>query len=174
MEIYLSLFTLMQAEFTNGRNRSDDVLRSLLHTLINKANADHEVQGTVAEPNRNSVRVLRNFRSLYMADFHAIRAGKSLQLRRIKDYADELHISQNHLNDTVKALTGETAAKLIDKQVIKQANMCLINSAKTVSEIAYLLGFEDSSHFAKFYKRHTGNTPSDFRSAHQRMIFNNL
>jgi AraC-like DNA-binding protein len=41
--------------------------------------------------------------------------------------------------------------------------MCLMNSTKTISEIAYALGFEDPSYFARYYKKQTGHAPSGLR-----------
>ena len=98
-----------------------------------------------------------------MRDFSAIRTGRSLQLKKISEYAAELGVSQNHLNDTIKTITGRSAGQHIKDQLTRHATQCLVHSNKSVGEIAYGLGFEDPSYFARFYKSQTGRSPSDFR-----------
>ncbi len=79
------------------------------------------------------------------------------------DYAKELGVSQNYLNDTVKSVTGKSAGQLIHNQVLKQAKMCLSHSNLDIAEIGYRLGFEDPSYFSRFFKKHSGYSPSVFR-----------
>ena len=43
--------------------------------------------------------------------------------------------------------------------------MCLMHADKSIGEIAFALGFEDPSYFARFYKSQTGKSPSEFRAA---------
>lgn len=164
MTSYTQLFEMMQAEARGGNAMSSAVLRGYLHALIHKARGDFYAQDleTTAPPHAGA-RLLKAFKQLFMSDLGVIRSGKEVRLRRISEYAKKLGVSQNHLNDTVKALTGQSAGEMINKQLLSQATMCLKHSLKNVSEIAYLLGFEDPSYFARFYKRHTGKTPSETR-----------
>ena len=101
----------------------------------------------------------------YMVDFGVIRNGKEIKLKKISDYAQQLGVSQNYLNDMVKSITGKSAGQLMKTQLLKQATVCLKHSTKSISEISYLLGFEDPSYFTRFYKKHTGHLPSDKRKA---------
>jgi AraC-like DNA-binding protein len=98
-----------------------------------------------------------------MKDFKLINSGQVIRVKKVADYAQQLGISQNYLNDTIKSITGKSAGQLIKDQLIKQATMCLKHSSKNVSEIAYLLGYEDPSYFARYYKKQTGHAPSDLK-----------
>lgn len=165
MTSYTQLFEMMLAEARAANAMSSAVLRGYLHALINKARGDFYAQDlAITGPPHAGMRLLKAFKQLYMADIGVIRSGKKVRARRISEYAKELGVSQNHLNDTVKALTGQSAGEMVHKQLLSQATMCLKHSLKNVSEIAYLLGFEDPSYFARFYKRHTGKSPSEVRA----------
>ncbi|HEY5822788.1 MAG TPA: helix-turn-helix transcriptional regulator [Cyclobacteriaceae bacterium] len=165
---YLNLLQLMLEEYQNGSVHSAPILRAQLQLLLHKANAqvqtDHAFQNAIA---LNSHRMVKSFRELYLRDFHNLGIGKGLMLKKVKEYAEELGVSQNHLNDTVKLVTGRSAGQLIRQQLIHHVTGCLMHADKSISEIAYALGFEDPSYFARFYKSQTGKSPTEFREAQQ-------
>lgn len=161
---YLELFKDMQHEFQNRSNYSGSILRSQLQLLIHKAYAQFKnFECSQPKANLPGLRLVKSFTALYQHDFKMLREGKGIQLRKVSEYAIELGVSQNHLNDTVKSITGRSAGQLIKDQLIKHATMCLMHAEKNVSEIAYALGFDDPSYFARFYKNQTGKSPSEFR-----------
>ncbi len=163
-QYYLSLFDMMKTEYENKSEFSDPVLRSQLQLLLNKAYSHYlEMNEQAPGVNRAALRLLKSFTALYEKDFKTLNNGKGVQLKKVADYALELGVSQNHLNDTIKAITGRSAGQLIRNQLIKLATMCLMHSDKSISEIAYALGFEDPSYFARYYKKQTGRAPSEFR-----------
>jgi AraC-like DNA-binding protein len=137
-----------------------------LHLIINKARGDLYSQNLpLGYTPPAGFRLLKAFKEMFMTDINVIRTGREIHVKLVSDYAERLGVSQNHLNDTVRDLTGESAGGLIQKQLMHQATMCLKHSLKNVSEIAYLLGFDDPSYFARFYKRHTGKSPSQVRTS---------
>lgn len=161
---FFSLFEMMKTEYENKSDHSDHVLRSQVQLLLNKAYS-HYLKNSEQAPgvNRPALRLLKSFTALYEKDFKTLNNGKGVQLKKVADYAVELGVSQNHLNDTIKAITGRSAGQLIRNQLIKLATMCLMHSTKSISEIAFSLGFEDPSYFARYYKKQTGHAPSEFR-----------
>lgn len=156
------LFTLMHREQSD--DNSSDVTRGYLQVLLAKATRVYNHTATRPNTPPAASRIVKTFIEAYMDDFNVIRNGGEIQVRRVSEYADRLGISQNHLNDTVKSITGKSAGQLMREQIVRQASMCLKHSSKTISEIAYLLGFGDPSYFARYYKRHTGKMPSELRS----------
>jgi AraC family transcriptional activator of pobA len=165
---YLHLFQSMLEEYQNKSTYSAPILRTQLQLLLYKANA--QVQTDLAFQNAiavNSHRLVKSFRELYLRDFHNLGIGKGLMRKKVKEYAEELGVSQNHLNDTVKSVTGRSAGQLIRQQLIHHVTGCLMHADKSISEIAYALGFEDPSYFARFYKSQTGKSPTEFREAQQ-------
>lgn len=79
-------------------------------------------------------------------------------------YADSLHISFNHLNKSVKKVTGKTAIQLYNEMRFYEAKARLHTSGLTIAEIAIDLGFEGGAYFTRFFKKMSGGiTPSGFR-----------
>jgi AraC-like DNA-binding protein len=164
MQDYLLLFELMHIEYEKRTSHSSPILRSALQLLIHKANSLFKAGECRADnPNHAALRLLRAFTSLYMDDFTPLREGRPVRLKKVSGYAQMLNVSQNHLNDTIKTVTGKSAGQLIREQQIKQATMCLRQGSKNINEIAYLLGYDDPSYFARYYKKQTGTRPSTLK-----------
>jgi AraC family transcriptional regulator, transcriptional activator of pobA len=68
------------------------------------------------------------------------------------------------LNIIVKEITGLTVNELIHKRIILEAKRLLINEHLDILQIAFELGFKDASYFARFFKRSTGLSPTQFRN----------
>ncbi|GLU43947.1 AraC family transcriptional regulator [Allomuricauda sp. NBRC 101325] len=81
----------------------------------------------------------------------------------VADYAKELHISSGHLNRVCRNLVNKSALQLIHEQLKRESKKMLLTSDKSISEIAYKLGFSDPSHFSKFFKKHEEQTPLQYR-----------
>ena len=78
-------------------------------------------------------------------------------------YANELHITPDHLNRTVKAKMGKTAKDYIQARIITEAKRLLYFTELTNKEIAYELGFNEPANFSAFFKKHTQLSPSHFK-----------
>jgi AraC family transcriptional regulator, transcriptional activator of pobA len=78
-------------------------------------------------------------------------------------YAEKLGMSVDRLNDHVKRATGVTAGHLIRQRVLTEAKRQLVFTSQPIQEIAAELAFSDPSHFARFFRKHTGTTPHEFR-----------
>jgi AraC family transcriptional activator of pobA len=163
-QYYLTLFSLMQKEYENKNEYSDNILRSQLHVLLNKAHSQFLMaECPVHVSDHAGLHLVKMFTTAFMRDLNRLREGNGIHIKKVGEYAKEIGVSQNHLNDTVKTMTGKSAGQLIKDQLIKQATMCLKHSTKSISEIAYALGFEDPSYFSRYYKLRTGQSPSEFR-----------
>lgn len=68
-----------------------------------------------------------------------------------------------HLSETLKNVLGKTASKIILEFQIKEAKAILLNTDKSISEIATELGFSDSFTFSHFFKQHLSISPSQYR-----------
>lgn len=79
-------------------------------------------------------------------------------------YAKQLNTTPQNLNSICRKNADQSAADILSEYIVSEAKRLLNYTDNTVSEIAFLLGFSDSSHFAKYFKRCTGKTPQTFRS----------
>jgi len=84
--------------------------------------------------------------------------------RSVQFYANLLFITPKHLTKTVKELTNKTCGKFIDDMVIMEAKLLLNDMSLSVGNVADLLHFSDQFFFSKFFKNHTGLTPTEFRT----------
>lgn len=78
-------------------------------------------------------------------------------------YADKLCLTPKYLSKLVKEASGRSGPAWIDSFVILEAKNLLKYSDKTIKEIVYTLHFPNQSVFYKFFKAHTGMTPSEYR-----------
>jgi len=86
-------------------------------------------------------------------------------LPTVKYCAGELCLSPNYFGDMVKRETGKTAQEYIRLKMIETAKDRLLDPRRTIGEVAYELGFQYPQHFTRLFKRVTGRTPNEFRSA---------
>ncbi|GAB3803749.1 helix-turn-helix domain-containing protein [Spirosoma humi] len=77
--------------------------------------------------------------------------------------AEALHLSPNYFGDLVKKETGRSAQDYIQSKVIDVAKERVFDLNKSVSEIAYELGFKYPQHFTRLFKQKAGVTPNDYR-----------
>jgi AraC-like DNA-binding protein len=106
------------------------------------------------EENR-SICILRDFKSSIERHFS--------EWHKVSDYASDIPVSAKHLNYTVKNLTGKTAKEFIQERLTLEARRLLLHTDLNIKEIAYRLGFEEPLHFSGFFKKQTGQSPTDFR-----------
>jgi AraC family transcriptional activator of pobA len=77
--------------------------------------------------------------------------------------ADLLGVTPRHLNECVRAASGRTASEAIHARQMLEARRLLVHTDLGVGQIAERLGFSDASYFVRFFKRHAGATPREFR-----------
>jgi AraC-like DNA-binding protein len=99
--------------------------------------------------------ILRTFKQLLNKQF--------AKTHMVSDYAGEMSVTSDYLNKTVKNLTGISAKEHIQSKLITEAKRSLLFSNISNKELAYELGFDESAHFNNFFKKITGQTPSEFR-----------
>lgn len=83
--------------------------------------------------------------------------------RELKFYADKLFISIKYLSVCIKEVTGIAPRVLIANTLLDEAKLMLINTELNISAIADRLNFSDQYAFGKFFKKHTGLSPRNFR-----------
>jgi len=84
---------------------------------------------------------------------------------QVKDYAEALYISPNYLNEVIKSAIHISAKEYIQNRLILEAKRLAVFTAKSIKEIGFDLGFEDPSHFSKFFKSNTRQSIMDFKES---------
>ncbi|OJX01324.1 MAG: hypothetical protein BGO70_16295 [Bacteroidetes bacterium 43-93] len=88
---------------------------------------------------------------------------KFLTMKMVNNYARELSVTPNYLNEMIKKNTGFSARHHIQQRVIMEAKRKIMQEGLSMKEIAYYLGFDDSYHFSKYFKNVSGSNFSEFR-----------
>lgn len=81
----------------------------------------------------------------------------------VRYFADKICLSPNYFGDLIKKETGKTAQEHIQNKVINLAKEWILGTNKTVSQIAFELGFQYSQHFNRIFKKNVGCTPNEYR-----------
>jgi AraC-like DNA-binding protein len=79
-------------------------------------------------------------------------------------YATEANLSTKQMNEILKKSMGGTLNQLIQHLLLIEAKRQLAHGSQSIKEIAYQLGFNEQSYFARFFKKNTGNSPETFRT----------
>ena len=107
--------------------------------------------------------ILEKFENLLQEYFQSEKP-QTIGLPSVTWCASELNLSANYFGDLIKKETGKTAQEYIQSKLIDVAKEKIFDPNKSVSEIAYELGFKYPQHFTRLFKQKVGYTPNEYRS----------
>ncbi|HMR56860.1 MAG TPA: helix-turn-helix transcriptional regulator, partial [Cyclobacteriaceae bacterium] len=108
--------------------------------------------------------ILERFETL-LHTFFSSDKPQQVGLPSVAYCAGELNLSANYFGDLIKKETGKSAHEYITLKLIDVAKQRMFDATKSVSEVAYELGFKYPQHFTRVFKQHVGVTPLEYRSA---------
>ena len=154
------MFAKIAAEYNRPGEWQHRMLIAYLSVLLTYLSRLYSEQHKATEisPERT---LLKNFQAKVNESFQ--------ELHEVGDYAAMLHISAGHLSEVVKMHSGKPAIKHIHERLTLEARRLLFHTDHSLKEIAFTLGFSDPSYFNRFFKRETGQTPSDYRTGTRKM-----
>lgn len=139
---------------------SQDVLVSNIELLLNYIKRFYSRQFLTRK--HQSTSVVSKFNKLIKSYFNSEKI-KENGLPTVHYFADNLNLSDSYLSDLLKKETGKNTQENIHIFVIEKAKTMLVDSNKSVSEIAFELGFEYSQYFSRLFKKKTGQSPKAYR-----------
>jgi AraC-like DNA-binding protein len=89
--------------------------------------------------------------------------------RQVADYAKQLYVTPNYLNQVIKSQTGKSAGEWTRDRLLLEAKRQLCHTQRSIQQIAQDLKFEDASYFCRFFKRYVASTPGQFRASQSRL-----
>lgn len=153
LEKYCGMLTEIKKELVDTKPDSVHIIRSLLYYLLQTLNRGfaeiHNV--SLDKPDNN-----------YAYQFKMMMERHIREKQRVNDYAEMLGISRISLNKAVKKQFSLNASDLIKQRLLVEVQNLLVHSNKTVSEIAFELGFSEPNHLMRFFKKMTNQTSSEF------------
>jgi AraC family transcriptional activator of pobA len=156
------LASMHQCYTTNDKEGGKNpVIAAYLNALLQEAALIHQAQNQddpVAAQGLTTAETLTDRFKDLVAEHYLVK-------RQVKDYADLLFVTPNHLNKMVRKTTGKTALHLISSMLVMEAEILLQQTPMSVAEIASYLSFEDASYFIRFFRKQKGVTPGAYRKA---------
>ena len=144
--------TYPPARNTIIRNRLQNVLLEIYDKLQRYANMQQQTPETTTRQTELFHR------------FVALVHEHSSQQREVSFYADKLCISTRYLSTIVRNIAHSSAKEFIDRSVLLEIKMLLQSTDLSVQEIAYRLHFPDQSYLGRYFKKHTGESPTEYRN----------
>ena len=128
------------------------ILRSYLYILIYELDTLKQMipHHTIQNP------LFEKFKALLVKEF--------LKQRAVGYYANRLHVTRKYLSEVIKKNSGKTAKDWIDDLIILEAKVLLQNKSITINQVSDALNFSNQSVFGKFFKKHTGLSPLQYRT----------
>ena len=157
-----------------------NLLQGMLHILKQKETEDRSATYNTEVVKHSFLAFIYQFGEIYQRNNYMgeIRVTKKEDLtmrfarllkehfkeeRSVLYYARLLFVTPRYLTQTIKEITGKTAGELIDEMVITEAKLHLNNMSVSIAQVAESLYFSDQFFFSKFFKKHVGMTPSEYR-----------
>lgn len=159
-----AIFEKMHREIGSNYLYKYDLIRNYVLELVHYGQKLQPLT-TYNTQHNAAARVSSLFVELLERQFPIAGQQQTIALRTAKDYADRLSVHVNHLNKVLKENTGKTTTEHISSRIAREAKQLLMQTDWNISEIAYSLGFDQLSHFSKFFKKQTSVSPLEFREA---------
>ena len=160
-----SIVENIEIEYQNNQDEfSKEIIISQLSTLFKYANRFYERQFLNRKELSNDL--LEKFNEQLDSYFESGQLQEK-GIPSIEQIAEKMSVSQRYLSDTLKKETGKTSTEHLHFFLIDEAKNILLNPSKSVSEVAYELGFEYPQYFSRLFKKKEGMSPSKYREIYR-------
>lgn len=151
------LWEWMEKEFKHGMDHyKSDMLKNYLHNFILVAEREKNRHGGLPIQHGIQLDYLLSFKD-YLERYFP-------EQQSVAFYAQKLSITAKVLTLATQKVIGKTPKQVIDERVLLEAKRLLIHSNETGKSVGYSLGFEEPTNFIKYFRKHTGYTPTTFRA----------
>ncbi len=150
-------------EYTSANPYRNRIIGNLFVVALLKIKAYFwQDYNPIYEGNRSS-QIVRDFKQFLEQHFRALSQNEPARQLQVQDCATASHLHPSYFNAVIKSKTGKSVSTWIAEKTVAEAKALLLNSALSVKEIAYRLGFAEPTHFSNYVKKHTGLSPVQFR-----------
>jgi AraC family transcriptional regulator, transcriptional activator of pobA len=136
---------------------------SLLEALIQALVVELSRLQVVAGPGAKASTSHHDRGHQHLTNFQALIEAQYRQQPSIEQFAGQLGMTSAHLNTLCRRLAGRSAMQLLHERLLLEAKRQLTYTNMTIGQVADTLGFSEPAYFTRFFKRHTGHSPRDFR-----------
>ena len=162
VEVFRGVLTMIEQELHRAIDKhTRELIVSNIELLLNYSLRFYDRQFITREEINHSV--VKKFIEL-LDDYISTKALRD-GLPTVAYFADKCCLSNGYFGNLVRVETGRTAKDIISDHLLAHAKQLLNDESLTVTMISNRLGFEYPQHFVRFFKSHTGKTPSAYRNA---------
>lgn len=159
--IVLDCFSKIQYELEHAIDKhSKKLIVSNIELFLNYCTRFYDRQFITRENVHKGI--LERFENL-LTEYFATDKSQTFGLPTVAGCARELHLSPGYFGDLIKKETGKTAQEYIQEKLIRVAKEKIFDPGKSVSQVAYELGFKYPQHFTRLFKQWVGKTPNEYR-----------
>lgn len=160
-DIIWDLYSKIETEYKNNTDEySRDIMLTHIDSILKYSQRFYKRQFiNRAELSGKTVSKFNNALSVYFSQGLLQTKG----LPTVNAMASQLNLSPRYLSDLLKQETGKTAIELIHIFLVNEAKNLLKGESQNISEIAYMLGFENLPYFSRLFKKETGLSPNQFK-----------
>ena len=161
-QIVLECFNKIQYELEHAIDKhSRTLIASNIELLLNYCRRFYDRQFITRDHVHKDL--LARFETL-LDDYFLSDKPQALGLPSVSYCAGELSLSAKYFGDLVKKETGKTAQEYIQAKLIDVAKERIFDTSRSISEIAYEMGFKYPAHFTRLFKQMVGQSPNEYRS----------
>ena len=161
-KIVLDCFSKIQYELEHAiDNHSKKLIVSNIELFLNYCTRFYDRQFITRDNVQKGI--MERFENLLNSYFQSDKP-ETIGLVSVAYCAGELNLSPNYFGDLVKKETGKTAQEYIQSKLIDEAKERIFDQNKSVSQIAYELGFKYPQHFTRLFKQRVGQSPNEYRN----------
>lgn len=152
------LVTLCEMMYAETQHETQDlsIIRQLLGVLFTMIEAERKKLEPQDEP-------LQKTQHTSFGNFLSILEENYRRPVSVEFYAEKLFMSSRNLNIICQSILEQSVSEIIETRKLIEAKHLLISTEKTISEIAYELGYNENSYFSNVFKKKSGQSPSEFR-----------
>lgn len=155
--IITSIFQFLESELKNSKDEyQSEILRNSLHNFLLHSERERRKQDFIAIKKDVYLEETLLFKTLLDTHF--------IHHKKVSFYAQKMNLTSKRLNQATSKIFGKTPKNIIDDRVLLESKRLLAHTNESIKEIAFSLGFEEPTNFIKYFKKHTGKTPVEFKS----------
>lgn len=161
LSAFKTIFAEMRQELLNTKDEyQEPLLRALLRQFLYLAERNKKKQGFLSARKDTNFDCVLKFKNFIDEQF--------ISHKQVNHYAQLCNVSEKRLNTATTAILGKAPKVLISDRVMLEAKRMLVHSNDSVKEIGFSLGFDEPTNFIKYFKKHSGITPVEFRNSNLR------
>ena len=159
----VTLANMLLSEYSDQDTIDEAIIGALLIALLSKIKRNCWQDYDPLKEGETQSSIVSTFKRNLNQHFLDLLAGKVSAHIQVQTLAAQQYLNANYFSTVIKNKTGKTVNQWIAEKTIIESKAMLKNSRESVQTIAYQLGFAEPTQFSKFFKKHTGKTPTQFR-----------